>query len=510
MDFPLDRTPRQDPPDDASARRSRRDAAPPRRPSASPPREPPRKTRAQAPTERETIARIGVAVPWIALAIFIVAVGGIPFALAMIGFAMIGLGGVLPHDAPLPADVPVAFAAAAAMVVAAYYGGQFQIVHRARRGVSGDVPVRRRAAGSREGDHASRSRSPLLGDRLDRRPVRPRRAPARAAAHGGALVIDVLVAHLPHRHRRLRRAAACSAATGWPRSLSPNKTLEGLAFGLRRRHARLLVRGPLPGLAAGHRRADHGHVHRGRRPVGDLFESMIKRDLEIKDTGNVFGPHGGLLDRLDARPVHDRRRLLPGGRVRLLSDCRDRRATNSRSARRPSGSRGVSHDHRRAGLSRPRGSSLRRTSMSICPLAEALVAVGAGAGRVAGVVGVQEVDLAGDREHPLDGRRRAPRRRRARGRCRSRSRGRSRGPRPRSPGPRAGPARRSAARRRCRRRPCSRGGRWRRSRASRASAPAAGALGDVVLGVAPGGRSPPSRRRSAAASQVCWRILRDP
>ena len=27
---------------------------------------------------------------------------------------------------------------------------------------------------------------------------------------------------------------------------------------------------------------------------------MIKRDLEIKDTGNVFGPHGGLLDRLDA------------------------------------------------------------------------------------------------------------------------------------------------------------------------------------------------------------------
>jgi phosphatidate cytidylyltransferase len=35
-------------------------------------------------------------------------------------------------------------------------------------------------------------------------------------------------------------------------------------------------------------------------PMGDLFESMIKRDLNIKDTGNVFGPHGGLLDRLDA------------------------------------------------------------------------------------------------------------------------------------------------------------------------------------------------------------------
>ncbi len=35
-------------------------------------------------------------------------------------------------------------------------------------------------------------------------------------------------------------------------------------------------------------------------PVGDLFESMVKRDLRIKDTGRAFGPHGGLLDRLDA------------------------------------------------------------------------------------------------------------------------------------------------------------------------------------------------------------------
>ena len=35
-------------------------------------------------------------------------------------------------------------------------------------------------------------------------------------------------------------------------------------------------------------------------PVGDLFESMIKRDLQIKDSGTIFGPHGGLLDRLDA------------------------------------------------------------------------------------------------------------------------------------------------------------------------------------------------------------------
>jgi phosphatidate cytidylyltransferase len=27
---------------------------------------------------------------------------------------------------------------------------------------------------------------------------------------------------------------------------------------------------------------------------------MIKRDLEVKDTGKLFGAHGGVLDRLDA------------------------------------------------------------------------------------------------------------------------------------------------------------------------------------------------------------------
>ena len=35
-------------------------------------------------------------------------------------------------------------------------------------------------------------------------------------------------------------------------------------------------------------------------PVGDLFESMIKRDNRVKDTGRAFGAHGGVLDRLDA------------------------------------------------------------------------------------------------------------------------------------------------------------------------------------------------------------------
>ncbi len=83
-------------------------------------------------------------------------------------------------------------------------------------------------------------------------------------------------------------------------TLSPGKTWEGFVFGtaatvfvtfvaLYRQHYLSIPQSILLGFAIA-----------VAAPLGDLFESAIKRDMQVKDSGRLLAAHGGVLDRIDS------------------------------------------------------------------------------------------------------------------------------------------------------------------------------------------------------------------
>lgn len=124
----------------------------------------------------------------------------------------------------------------------------------------------------------------------------------RGLEHGGALIVLILLGTFVGDTFAYFGGRAFGRHKLAP-TISPNKTIEGLVCGI--------VVGTLVVWYWGLSYSDENWISgldalilgvtvTIAAPIGDLFESLVKRDMGTKDTGTLFGAHGGALDRVDA------------------------------------------------------------------------------------------------------------------------------------------------------------------------------------------------------------------
>lgn len=82
--------------------------------------------------------------------------------------------------------------------------------------------------------------------------------------------------------------------------LSPHKTQEGLVIGMIGATLTVWFAGLYQDWISGANALLLGLAVAAAAPLGDIFESYIKRDFGVKDSGRAFGAHGGAMDRADA------------------------------------------------------------------------------------------------------------------------------------------------------------------------------------------------------------------
>ncbi len=265
---------------------------PPRKPRQRPPRKPRR-----GGGSGETVKRIVVVLPWIAVAIAIIVAGGLVFAGALIAIGALCLREYLTMtEEARPLPIP-AYLAVAALIAAAHFGTAFNVLLI----LVAAFPVMFVFAARdshRDGATASIAVT-LLGIAWIGLPLAHAVLLRDLPHHGAGLMVDVLVGTFV--------ADTAAYATGRmfgshkiAPTLSPNKTVEGLVGGFVIGTMGFWFAGLYQDWLSGVDALIIGAAVAAFAPVGDLFESLLKRDLGTKDTGTLFGPHGGILDRLDA------------------------------------------------------------------------------------------------------------------------------------------------------------------------------------------------------------------
>jgi phosphatidate cytidylyltransferase len=258
---------------------------------------PPRAPRRKRGLRGETAKRVVVVVPWIAFTIAIAVAGGVVFAAAVIAVGAVCLREyVAMTEDSRPLAIP-AYIAVAALVVAAHFGTAFNVLMV----LAASFPLLFAfGADARHRDGVTVSMGvTLLGLVWIGIPLVHAVLLRDLPDHGAGLLVDVLVGTFV--------ADTAAYATGRmfgshkiAPSLSPNKTIEGLIGGFLIGTMGFWFAGLYQDWLSGVDALIIGAAVAAFAPVGDLFESMLKRDLGKKDTGTIFGPHGGILDRLDA------------------------------------------------------------------------------------------------------------------------------------------------------------------------------------------------------------------
>ena len=233
----------------------------------------------------------------IVFAIAIIVAGGLVFAAAMIGLGVLCLIEYHEMTAELRPIVRASYLAVPALVIAAYYGTAFNILLI----LAAAFPVIFALGADRK--HRQRivvsMGVTLLGIVWIGIPLAHAVLLRDLPSHGAALLVGVLVGTFAADTGAYATGRMFGSHKIAP-SLSPNKTLEGLIGGFVIGTMAFWFAGLYQDWLSGIDALAIGAAVAAVAPVGDLFESMLKRDVGTKDTGRLFGPHGGALDRLDA------------------------------------------------------------------------------------------------------------------------------------------------------------------------------------------------------------------
>jgi phosphatidate cytidylyltransferase len=245
-------------------------------------------------TGGELGARILVAIPAIAFALFIVDRGGWIWTIALIalGIACMGeLFTMLRHGHPVRL---AGFLGLAGMLVAAQVGGPSSVL----LALVASIPVVFLVGVMQPKMGAPGLSVTALGLVWIALPL-AHAVLLRELPHGDAIVIDVLVGTFVGDTGAYLGGRALGRRPLAPR-ISPNKTVEGWAIGVLAGVAGVWFAGLYQDWLTGYQALLLGLAVALVAPLGDLFESYIKRDAGVKDSGTLFGAHGGALDRLDA------------------------------------------------------------------------------------------------------------------------------------------------------------------------------------------------------------------